>query len=217
MGKRLGKWGWAILAKGGALTVFFLAYAYHNDIKKLDYNLFNRNVPIAENGFKSPAILEVDWEENDSGAMDTYLVNNSTGKKLKVLYDMLPSTKNMLDGLKQRFEQNKFDDDSLDSIIDGSFELFKSAQISKHGENYNSIAVQNIQLLVAQDENGKNNLYLSNGVDTVMVDDDLFSKGVNLNFGKYEQMLGADTKNKINLMFTEYLDNLYRQYETSQR
>lgn len=211
----LNKWGWAILVKGGVLTAVFLTYSFHPDIKKLDYNIFSRNAPVAESFYQNPPILDIKWEENDKGEIETYLVNNSSGKKTKVLYDMLPSNKTIVDAMQKRFEDGYSEDESIDEVVDESFDVFQAATNAKFSEQYSdsSMSVNDISLVVEQDKNGENNLYLTNGVAKVRINQELFEEDIALNFGKYEGMLGDNGKKKAAKMFTQFLDQKYEQFE----
>ena len=98
----LNKWGWALLAKAGVATAVFIAYTYHSDIKKVDYNVFEKNAPIAESFYKNPPILGGEWNANDDGMIETYLVNHETKKRIEIMQDMLPSNKTMIETLEKR-------------------------------------------------------------------------------------------------------------------
>ena len=102
MTNNLQKISWLILAKAGMIGSAFLAYNYHSDLKKLEYSLFEKNLPIAENAYNSPPVLEVDWQINDEGMIETYLVNSETGKKVEILYDMLPRNSTMIEAMVKR-------------------------------------------------------------------------------------------------------------------
>lgn len=62
------------------------------------------------------------------------------------------------------------------------------------------------------------NMYIANGPDTLKVSPDIF-KTENINFGKYEAMLGPEAKKKVSRMFENYLDNKFKEYQkaTNQR
>lgn len=232
----LKKWGWAALMKGGVLTAIFITYSSHHHIKKLDYNLFDGNQSVAEQFFNNPPILDVKWNSNDNGKIETYLVNDETGTKVEIMYDMMPSNKTVLDNLEQRFEDGYKEEDltekflsfakkdlndgslsaNLDGIINESYMVFQEAVESKNGSEYASLPLNEVGLKVEQDSEGVNGLYLTYGSDSVMVTKDLFNKNEEsggLSFGKYEQMLGPDAKQKVQSMFLEYMDSLHTEYQ----
>ncbi|MBC8501461.1 MAG: hypothetical protein ISS25_04170 [Nanoarchaeota archaeon] len=123
MGLSLNKWGWALLAKAGVLTAVFVTYSYHADIKKVDYNLFEKKALVAENFYNNPPILEVEWKANDEGLIETYLVNKETGKKVEVMYDMIPKNKTIVEAMKKRVENNYEEFDISPSDL---FQIFRT-------------------------------------------------------------------------------------------
>ncbi|MFH1770078.1 MAG: hypothetical protein ABH828_00825 [archaeon] len=101
MGK-LGNFSWAVFAKLSLFTVALIAYVNHSELRKLDYNLFDGGQPIEKNFFNNPSGLEVNWETNDYGKNETYLLNSESKKKLPIYYDMLPTNQDMFSGLEKR-------------------------------------------------------------------------------------------------------------------
>lgn len=115
--------------------------------------------------------------------------------------------------------------EQLDQIIKDSFDLFKSAYKSKYnGESFSqeSLSIDGIGLVVEKNSNGENELYLTfndNG-ESYKISAEQLKQGRpkkeqigNLDFGKYEKMLGPMTKERVTVMFNDFLDNLYTQYQ----
>lgn len=111
------KIGWMLVTKVGLATIIVGTYIYHKDLKKIDYNLFNKRQEIAYNFYKNPPILDVEWCVNDTGLIETYLVNKETGKKVEVMYDMLPKSETMIQGLKQRHPNNHKELGEIEEIL----------------------------------------------------------------------------------------------------
>lgn len=97
------KLGWTVLTKLGILTLVVGTYSYHSELKKIDYNIFHRNQPAAEKFYQNPPILNVEWHTNHNGELETYLVNSETGKKIEILYDMMPKNGTMIKTMLNRF------------------------------------------------------------------------------------------------------------------
>ena len=101
MGLNLKRSGF-IIAKAGLLTGLLVSYMFYNDIRKAEYNLFDRKQPVEQGYFPNPGVLSVDWESNDSGNIETYILNRESGKKVAVMEDMLPSNEKIIEGIEQR-------------------------------------------------------------------------------------------------------------------
>jgi len=98
----LKKTGLIILAKASIITSAILTYAYHDDLKKLEYSLFEKRAPVAESFYGNPPILSVKWQPNDQGQIETYLINTATGKKIEIMYDMMPRNSTMIEAMGKR-------------------------------------------------------------------------------------------------------------------
>jgi|FLOH01.1.fsa_nt_gi hypothetical protein len=91
-----------IFTNFGLAAVVFATYIYHTDLKKVEYNILDKKQEVAENYFPNPPILEIEWQANDQGYIETYLVNKESGKKQGILNDMLPENKILVEALKER-------------------------------------------------------------------------------------------------------------------
>ncbi|MBC8494892.1 hypothetical protein H8D36_01935 [archaeon] len=112
------KIAWTLVTKIGLATVIVGTYVYHKELKKIDYNLFNKKQEIAYNFYKNPPILDVEWRVNNNGLIETYLVNKETGKKVEVMYDMLPKSETMIQGLRQRYPNSYKELGEIEEILE---------------------------------------------------------------------------------------------------
>ncbi|MAG38512.1 hypothetical protein CMO90_00310 [Candidatus Woesearchaeota archaeon] len=109
-----------LIAKAGLLTAVFITYLYHSDLRKIDYNVFEGKQSIEKDYFQNPPIVDVQWFSNNKGLIETYLVNNETGKRVEIMYDMMPKNNTMIETMKERFDNKYTKKDSV-----GVVELYR--------------------------------------------------------------------------------------------
>jgi hypothetical protein len=109
-----------LIAKAGLLTAVFITYLYHSDLRKIDYNVFEGKQSIEKDYFQNPPIVDVQWFSNNKGLIETYLVNNETGKRVEIMYDMMPKNNTMIETMKERFDNTYSKKDSV-----GVVELYR--------------------------------------------------------------------------------------------
>ncbi|MFC2136319.1 hypothetical protein ACFLTH_17010 [Bacteroidota bacterium] len=116
------KVGWALFTKASILTAIVLTYAYHTNVKKIDYNIFEKKTEAAPYFYSNPAILEVKWQSNNRGMLETYMTNQETGKQIEIMYDMLPKNSTMVEVMKKRiqdgYQEKGFDYNSLEEVLE---------------------------------------------------------------------------------------------------
>ncbi len=115
--------GRAILAKSVVLTAAILTYSFYPDLRKVEYNLFEKKQYIEEGFFPNPAILKVDWKANDDGKIESYIINSESEKEVSLMYDMHPKTWSMLNSIESRIAQGQVSD----SLVDRLYSLYKSS------------------------------------------------------------------------------------------
>lgn len=163
-------WKLAVLTKAGVLSAAILAFSFHDELSKIYYNITERTSVVSEGFYKSPSSLAAEWETNDRGEIETYLVNVESGAKQEIMYDMLPANRTMIKGLKQRYEHpDPFNDrlaeyedltndllyaaneelskgrapeiEDLDSLISNAVRVFKAANEHAYGANFSDESV----------------------------------------------------------------------------
>ncbi|MBU1200917.1 MAG: hypothetical protein KJ583_03240 [Nanoarchaeota archaeon] len=164
----------------------YFAFENHEHIKEAEYTVFDKKQVIEQNYFQDPPGLKTTWESNNKGRIESYLEYTSNGKtkKVEVLEDMLPKETTMINGLKERFKDNKIygwdmtsdylklantdlkigekpTAEQLDEIIDQSLNIFKSAYIAKNNLlDSEAESLNNFNLEIKKSKDGKNELYL---------------------------------------------------------
>jgi hypothetical protein len=88
----------------GLIMAAYIGYKHHEPIGRLEANLFKKNIKVEKGYFPDGMGLGIEIPINSSGHREAYLIHHESGKKVAIMYDMLPQTDTMLEGLINRVE-----------------------------------------------------------------------------------------------------------------
>jgi len=103
----------------GLIAAAYIGYKNHEVIGRFEENILKRNIKVERGFFPDVVGLSVESSINSSGYREVYLIHRQSGKRIAIMYDMLPKTDTMLEGLIERAERMKKEElkSTLDKII----------------------------------------------------------------------------------------------------
>ncbi len=144
MGMNRSKLG-VFAAKSGILTGLMLSYVFFTDIRKLEYNILDRKQPVQEYYYPNPPVLSVDWSSNDQGMIETYIFNSETGRKMPLMYDLLPDNETLTELVNQRIEDGYLSKE----------ELFEQLQPMSGSTDIDPVAVSMLEEMIDHYQGGE--------------------------------------------------------------